>query len=90
MRTQGLVELGVFHINRLRRSVTIDFYPWKPISDIPMPQNTPKQPRYDRMKLARRSQSLLDSGTVKTKAELARHLGISRARVTQVMKRLQD
>ncbi|MBR9804583.1 HTH domain-containing protein [bacterium] len=40
------------------------------------------------MRLARYYQSLLDSGEVMTRAELARHLGVSRARVTQVLKRL--
>ena len=40
------------------------------------------------MHLARHYQSLLDSGEVSTRAELARHFGVSRARVTQVLKRL--
>jgi Mn-dependent DtxR family transcriptional regulator len=31
---------------------------------------------------------LLDSGTVSSRAELARHLNVSRARVTQVLRRL--
>jgi hypothetical protein len=90
MRTQGLVEVGAFHINRLRPSATIDFYLWNPISAVPRPKCEPKQQRYDRMKLALHYQSLLDSGTVKTRAELARRLGVSRARVTQVLKRLRD
>ncbi len=34
-------------------------------------------------------QSLLDSGEVKTRAELARFLGVSSARVTQVLNRLK-
>ena len=34
-------------------------------------------------------QRLLDSGKVPSRAELARHLGISRARVTQVLRLLQ-
>ena len=38
------------------------------------------------MERARYYQSLLDSGVAKTRAELARHLGVSRARVTQVLK----
>ncbi len=39
--------------------------------------------------LALHYQSLLESGVVKTGAELDRRLGVSRARVTQVLKRLQ-
>ncbi len=85
---QGLVELGAYEINKLRRPFQVPFYEWMPVSAIPLPQNKPKGPRYDRMKLAREYQSLLDSGVVETRAELARYLGVSRARVTQVLKRL--
>ncbi len=41
------------------------------------------------MGLARFYQSLLDSGIVESRAALARHLGVSRARVTQVLRRLK-
>lgn len=41
------------------------------------------------MEKARHYQSLLDSGEVKTRAELARYLGVSRARVTQVLRQLE-
>jgi hypothetical protein len=47
----------------------------------------PKEPR-DPLKLARSYQSLLDSGQFESRAALARYLGVSRARVTQVLKRL--
>jgi hypothetical protein len=46
-----------------------------------------KEPR-DPLKLARYYQSLLDSGQFENRAALARYLGVSRARVTQVLKRL--
>jgi hypothetical protein len=36
-----------------------------------------------------RYQSRLDFGSVQTSAELARFLGLSRARVTQILKRLK-
>jgi len=42
------------------------------------------------MKLARYYQSLLDSGKVESRAALARFLGVSRARVTQVLNRLKE
>ena len=86
---QGLVELGAYEINKLRRPFRVPFYKWTLVSAIPLPQNKPKRPRYDRMKLAREYQSLLDSGVVETRAELARHLGVSRARITQVLNRLR-
>jgi len=40
--------------------------------------------------LARYYQSLLDSGQFENRAALARYLGVSRARVTQVLKRLNS
>jgi biotin operon repressor len=47
----------------------------------------PKESR-DPLKLASYYQSLLDSGHFESRAALARYLGVSRARVTQVLKRL--
>ncbi len=85
-----IVELGAFLINNLRRSPKVVFYPWKPISPIPRPVRKPKRPKPDRMKLAYQYQAILDSGVVQTRAELARHLGVSRARVTQVLNRLRN
>ena len=90
MRTSGLVEVGAFRINNLRRSPKVELYAWNPISAIPKPKSEQKKPRPDGMARARYYQSLLDSGEVETRAELARHLGVSRARVTQVLKRLDN
>jgi biotin operon repressor len=42
------------------------------------------------MKLARHYQALLDSSKFESRAALARHLGVSRARVTQVLNRLHS
>ncbi|MBR9802339.1 hypothetical protein GYB59_11900 [bacterium] len=42
------------------------------------------------MARARFYQSLLDNGIVESRAALSRHLGLSRARVTQVLKRLDE
>jgi biotin operon repressor len=42
------------------------------------------------MKLAHYYQSLLDSGQVESRAALSRFLGVSRARVTQVLNRLKE
>jgi hypothetical protein len=90
MRTSGLVEVGAYCINRLRRSATVEFHCWKPISGIPKPEAAPRKPKSDRMRLPLYYQSLLDSGVVQTRAELARYLGVSRARVTQVLRRFDD
>ena len=82
----GFVELGAFGTNKLCQTREIVFYPWNPVSAIPKPSKQPQKQRRDPMRLARYYQSLLDSGEVKTRAELARFLGVSRARVTQVLK----
>jgi hypothetical protein len=51
------------------------------------PKAAPKELR-DPLKLARFYQSLLDSGKFESRAALARYLGVSRARVTQVLQRV--
>jgi len=48
-----------------------------------------KKPVHDPLRLARYYQSLLDSGKFESRAALARYLGVSRARVTQVLNRLK-
>jgi biotin operon repressor len=53
----------------------------------PEPKAAPKEHRGP-LKLARDYQLLLDSGKFESRAALARYLGVSRARVTQVLKRL--
>jgi hypothetical protein len=84
----GLIERGTFCLSKLRRAAVIEFIPWNrssgPKSQAPP---LPKEPR-DPVKLARCYQSLLDSGQFENRAALARHLGVSRARVTQVLRRL--
>jgi Mn-dependent DtxR family transcriptional regulator len=63
-------------------------FPWGvPFTGEPEPKPAPEE-RPDGMKLARHYQALLDSGKFESRAALARHLGVSRARVTQVLKRL--
>jgi len=62
--------------------------PWNGSSS-PEP-HVPPSPKESRepLKLARYYQSLLDSGKFENRAALARHLGVSRARVTHVLSRL--
>jgi Mn-dependent DtxR family transcriptional regulator len=66
----------------------IAIIPWNAVSDTkPEPNLVPKE-RRDPIKLARYYQSLMDSGKFESRAALARYLGVSRARVTQVLRRL--
>ena len=75
-------------VKRLRRAAVIGLFPWNDFSDArPEPNPAPKE-RRDPLKLARYYQSLLDSGKFESRAALARYLGVSRARVTQVLRRL--
>lgn len=65
-------------------------FKWNSILDQIRKDSESAKPKRDRLRLARYYQSLLDSGEVSTRAELARFLGVSRARVTQVLKRLES
>jgi hypothetical protein len=90
-RTQlepGFVERGSLRLKRLRRAAVIEIIPWNGSSspELETPA-VPQDPR-DPLKLARYYQSLLDSGQFESRAALARCLGVSRARVTQVLKQL--
>ena len=86
----GFVERGTLQVKRLHRAAVIGLFPWNSFSDAkPKAAPAPKEHR-DPLKLARYYQSLLDSGTFENRAALARHLGVSRARVTQVLNRLRE
>ena len=54
---------------------------------LPEAMEAPK-PKTDPLRIALYYQSLLDSGKFESRAALARFLGVSRARVTQVLNRL--
>ena len=51
--------------------------------------STPKKTYRNPIYLAREYRELIDSGKVKNQAELARKIGISRARVTQILNLLK-
>ena len=84
----GIIERGAFCLKRLHRKVVIAFFPWNSssIAEPPVPLDL-GEPR-DPLKLASYYQSLLDSGQFENRAALARYLSVSRARVTQVLRRL--
>ncbi len=82
------IERGTLCLKRLRRSPMIVLRPWCCHSDEKPEQEPASKERPDGMKLARHYQALLDSGKFESRAALARYLGVSRARVTQVLNRL--
>jgi len=74
----------------LRQSLVVVLHIWTAhFEEEPDPKPTRKK-RHDCMKLARHYQVLLDSGKFESRAALARHLGVSRARLTQVLARLKE
>lgn len=81
------VELGAWYFKRLRQSRIILTLPWKGLKSIPKLAPKLKVLRGDPQARARQLQAMLDAGEVKNKAELARRLGLSRARITQILKR---
>lgn len=86
---RGFVELGSYVVNRLRRKPTIEFFPWNAPQRDQQTGNDSKLPTRDPLRLARYYQSLLDGEKFESRAALARFLGVSRARVTQVLNRLR-
>ena len=80
------VELGAWYYKHLRQSRTILTLPWNGLESVPKPAPKPKVLRGDPRARARELQAMLDAGEVKNKADLARRLGLSRARITQILK----
>ena len=87
---RGLSEVGTYATNKLRQRRHYLLYPWNPIPARLEPKKRSAPTPRDRLDLARYYQSLLDSGKFESRAALARFLGVSRARVTQVLNRLRD
>src|SRR5262245_5833610 len=84
------VERGTLQVNRLRRAAVIVLFSWNGCSDARSQPEPARKERRDPLKLARYYQSLLDSGKFQNRAALARYLGVSRARVTNVLSRLKN
>jgi CRP-like cAMP-binding protein len=89
LANQSLLQVGAWQISRLRRQPLLEFYPWKPPESITEATSERKRVNRDPLALAHFYQSLLDSQVVSTRAQLARYLNVSRARVTQVLRRLK-
>ena len=75
-------------LKRLRRAAVIEVIPWNGASNPELKTAPVHREKRDPLKLASYYQSLLDSGKFENRAALARFLGVSRARVTQVLRRL--
>jgi len=84
----GFVERGTLQVKRLRRAAVIAIFPWNAFLEPKPKSETAKKERRDPLKTAHYYQSLLDTGKFESRAALARYLGVSRARVTQVLKRI--
>ena len=54
-----------------------------------VPERVPRNKLIESLQLADRMQEMLDNGEAQNKADIARQLGLTRARVTQVMKLLE-
>ena len=85
----SFVEEGRCRIRRLRRSSLVEFIPWAASSQAPEGLSSASPVNRDPLALARFYRGLLDTGVVENRAGLARYLGVSRARVTQVLRRLK-
>jgi hypothetical protein len=80
----------MLQLKSLHRRAFVAFFPRNGSSDPkPVSSTASKKERRDPLKLARYYQSLLDSGKFENRAALARYHGVSRARVTQVLRRLK-
>lgn len=87
---RSLIDRGVWQIRRLGRNQIVELIPWTtqiPVASTPSPAPSVNR---DPMALALLYQSLLDSGLANTRAQVAKYFGVSRARVTQVLRRLEN
>lgn len=87
---QLMIDQGAWEVKHLRREPRVLLYPWIKPSDIPSDTVGQQCVNRDPLALARSYQALLDAGIAESRAALARYLGVSRARVTQVLRRLDD
>lgn len=77
-------------LKKLQRSRVIVLYPWnEQPNEMSEHKPAPKE-RPNGMKLAWHYQALLDTGKFESRAALANYLGVSRARVTQVLRRIRS
>lgn len=76
------VEVGSFQLTGRGRNTQIKLYPGRGPEQLRADDDADTSPAHRR---AQQLQALLDNGTVSNRAELARLLGISRPRVSQIL-----
>ncbi len=85
---QCLVDRGAWKVKKLRRGQVVELHPWINSVSLSEAPPGPHPVKRDPLGQARLYQSLLDSGIANSRAEVAQYFGVSRARVTQVLRRL--
>lgn len=85
--TQSPIEFGTFAIIRESSGQVVILYPdcGKTAGSPTKPTDVRSRDANDR---ARSMQAMLDSGAARSRSQLAEHFGISRARVTQILGRM--
>lgn len=76
-------------VKRLHRAAVIELFAWNSAFSGKLEPKPALKERREPLKLTHHYQALLDSGKFENRAALARHFGVSRARVTQVLRRLE-
>ena len=83
------IETGAWKASYLHQTRELDIHPWKALSDLPETHDLHPGVKVCPIERAKLLQALIDSGQVKNRSELATRLGISRARITQILRRLK-
>ncbi len=79
------IEIGAWKYRHLQKRRVITTYPWTPLEVIAKQAEPAASVKSNPLERARRLQTMLDQGVAKNRADLARLLGVSRARVTQIL-----
>jgi hypothetical protein len=90
LENRCLLDRGMWQVKKLRRRQVVELTPWITLIPLDSALSGPEFVKRDPLDLARLYQSLLDAGLAKCRADVARYFGVSRARVTQVLRRLKS
>ena len=83
---RGFSEPGTFRAKMMRRLPHIEMFKWNSILDQIGADLESAKPKRDRMLLAHSYKALMDSGEFESRTARARHLGVSRGKVTQALR----
>jgi hypothetical protein len=90
LENRCLLDRGVRQVEKLRRGQVVELTPWASLISVNSAPSVPEFVKRDPLALARLYLSLLESGLASSRADVARYFGVSRARVTQVLRRLEQ